>query len=90
MTGLSSEGAELTLVNLSTSRTRHVIVGAGSFGEHCFGRVRAGDEALDVDSTYFQVELAPASQIELSLAMRRYSQQPSFRLPWHGERVPYR
>ena len=45
---------------------------------------------LDVDGTYFQVELAPASQIELSLAMQRYSQQPSFRLPWHGERIPYR
>ena len=90
VTGLSNESAELTLVNLSASRIRRVIVGAGSFGEHCFGRVRAGDEALDVDSTYFQVELAPASQIDLSLAMRRYCQQPSFRLPWHGDEVPHR
>ena len=43
-----------------------------------------------MDSTYFQVELAPASQIELSLAMRRYSQPPSFRLPWHDDGIPYR
>ena len=78
------------MVNLSTSRTRQVIVGAGSFGEHCFSRVQTGDEGLDVDGTYFQVELAPATQIELSLAMRRYCQQPSFRLPWHGEQIPYR
>ena len=35
------------------------------------------------------VELAPASQIELSLGIERYSQQPSFREPWHGAGISY-
>ena len=89
VTKISDEGVELTLVNLSPSRVRQVVVGAGSFGEHRFGRVRAGDELVDIDGTYFQVELAPASQIELSLGIERYSQQPSFREPWHGAGISY-
>ncbi|MDE0966193.1 MAG: hypothetical protein OSB73_23965, partial [Candidatus Latescibacteria bacterium] len=90
VTGLAEQSVDLTLVNLSPSQVRHVIIGAGSFGEHCFTEVRAGDEVLSVDDTYFQVELEPASQIELSLEMRRYGQQPSFRMPWHGEGITYR
>ena len=90
VTGLGARSVELTLVNLSPSRMRQVIVGAGSFGEHCFDSVRSGENSLDVDGTYFQVDLEPACQIELSVQMRRYSQQPSFRMPWHDDGIAYR
>ena len=90
VTGIDAESVELTLVNLSPSRTRQVVVGAGTFGEHRFDRIRAGDEILTVDGTYFLVELEPATQIELALGMQYHSQRPTFREPWHGDGIPYR
>ena len=90
VTGIDAESVELTLVNLSPSRTRQVVVGAGSFGEHRFGRIRADDKMLAVDGTYFLVELEPATQIELSLGMQYHNQRPTFREPWHDNGIPYR
>ena len=90
VTGSDAESVELTLVNLSPSRTRQVVIGAGTFGEHRFDRIRAGDEILTVDGTYFLVDLEPATQIELALGMQYHSQRPTFREPWHGDGIPYR
>ena len=87
---VAADGVELTLVNLSSSRERRVLVGAGSFGEHRFAGARADDENIAVQGTYVEVALAPASQIELALGLERYCQPPSFREPWHGAGIPYR
>ena len=81
---------ELTLVNLSPSAMREVVVGAGSFGEHCFGRVRAGEEELEVGDTFFQVRLQPASEIEIKIDMERYCKRPGYCFPWHGGEIPFR
>ena len=64
--------------------------GAGVGREHRFDSVRSGENSLDVDGTYFQVDLEPACQIELSVQMQRYSQQPSFLMPWHDDGIAYR
>ena len=84
VSGVSADGAELTLVNLSPSRTRRALIAAGSFGEHRFSSVRAdGNEtAVAVDDTYLAVELRPASEIDLRLGMERYCNKPSYALPW--------
>ena len=92
VTRLDAEGVELILVNLNVHRSRKVIVGAGSFGEHRFGRVEVvGEErSVDVDDTCFTVDLRPGTEIDLRIAMRRFCNKPSYALPWHGGEIPFR
>ena len=83
VTGLSAARADVTLVNLSPSRPRQLLIGAGSFGEHRFSRAEAvGGESINVDGSYLKVELRPGSEIDLRLGMDRYCNKPSYALPW--------
>jgi hypothetical protein len=87
---LEPEAMGLKLVNLSVHQTREVIVGAGSFGEHQFLELRAGQEKLKVEGRYFRVRLRPGTQIDLEIGMRRYANRPTYAFPWHGEAIPFR
>ena len=83
VTGLADESVELTLVNLSPGTQRHVVIGAGSFGEHRFEscRVKGGD-GVEVGGVYLQVDMRPASEIDLRLNMTRFCNKPSYCSPW--------
>ena len=84
VTGLTDDRVSLTLVNLNPQEERQVIIAAGSFGEHTFETAEAvGEEnRLDVNGTYLQVDLEPASQIDLCLTMKRFCNKPSYAYPW--------
>ena len=90
VTKLEAQSIDLTLVNLSPSTTREVIKGAGSFGEHRFFQGHSNTEELNVDDTYFQVHLQPATEIELTITMKRYCNTPNYRFPWHENEIPFR
>ncbi len=91
VTSLKADSVGLTLVNLSATKARSAIVGAGSFAEHAFGSVRGGGQELEVDGTHLQVDLPPGTGIELEAGMSRYCQRPTFAHPWHERSViPFR
>jgi hypothetical protein len=90
VTGLSDDGVELTLVNLSPGTVREVIVGAGSFGEHQFLEAEVEGERVDVGNRYLTVRLMPGTEIDLKIGMERYCNRPSYAFPWHGEGIPFR
>ena len=90
VTKLEANGMELTLVNLSPGIAREVIVGAGSFGEHRFGKVEAGDKKMEVDDRYFQVRLLPGTEITLQIGMERFCNRPTYAFPWHEKGIPFR
>jgi hypothetical protein len=85
VTGLEEDSIDVTLVNLSPGRQRQVLIGAGSFGEHRFEAVEmVGVEGrVDVGGTYLQVNMRPASQLDLRLTMKRWCNKPSYAFPWH-------
>ncbi len=58
---LDAESVDLKLVNLSVHAPRDLIVQAGTYGEHRFGRVEiAGEETpVEVNDKTFQVRLLP-------------------------------
>ena len=89
VTGLGPESVSLSLVNLSVHAERAVVIGAGSFGEHRFTQVE-GDDPVQVDGPYVQVDLKPGSQIDLALGMQRFCHTPSYAFPWHGDGIPFR
>ena len=90
VTHLGAEQVDLILVNLNPAQPREVVVGAGSFAEHSFTTVRAGDENLAVDGGYFTARLGPGTQIELRAGMKRYCNQPTYAFPWHEGGIPFR
>ena len=88
--GLSDDGVELSLVNLSPAHARTVIIQAGCFGEHQFTRLWSEGAETAIDDRYVQVVLKPGTQIDLSLGMRRFCNGPTFAQPWHGDGIPFR
>ncbi|MBL9187376.1 MAG: hypothetical protein JNK23_07865 [Opitutaceae bacterium] len=72
----------LTLVNLSPTATRTVIVQGGAYGEHRIESVEQGGRAEKVGAPFFTVKLAPGSGAQLALAMKRYAAAPTVKFPW--------
>ena len=90
VTGLQAGGMSLRLVNLHPAAWREVIVGAGSFGEHRFTQVAAGEQRIEVGEPYFTARLAPGSELELEIGMERFCQSPTYAFPWHERGIPFR
>lgn len=72
----------VTLVNLSATAARTVIVQGGAYGEHFIEAVTSPAGRATVDAANFVVELAPRSGATLTLAMRRYAATPTILHPW--------
>jgi len=72
----------VTLVNTSKAEPRTVIVQAGGYGEHQFDSVEWSGRTERLDARDFSVRLAPGAGATLTLAMRRYVNTPTVRLPW--------
>ena len=72
----------LTLVNTDPVNARKVIVQMGAYGEHQCESVTAGGKTVKVDAPRFTVELAPGAGDTLTIAMKRYVNQPAVALPW--------
>ena len=89
---LTAESVGVQLVNTSRNETRNLIVQAGAFGEHQFTHVRfeegEGEQKVPLDGKYFAVELPPSTAIRVEAGLRRFSNQPSYALPWHGDSIP--
>jgi hypothetical protein len=79
---LEDEAAAVTLVNLSQTGERSVVVQAGAYGEHTAVEVRVGDRVYPVNGRAFTVRLAHGAGARLSIKMRRYVNQPSLAFPW--------
>jgi hypothetical protein len=72
----------VTLVNLSATERRQVIVQAGAYGEHQFTSASVNGKTSALDGRDFAVELAPAAGAKIVLTQRRYVNAPTVRFPW--------
>ena len=72
----------VTLVNVSTSESRRVIVQAGAYGEHRFESIEWNGRTRRLDGRDFTVRLAPGAGAVLTLATRRYVNKPTIAFPW--------
>ena len=79
---LSDTRATVTLVNLSSSQPRTVVVQGGAYGEHQLVSVTLGDRTIPIGQAAFAVRLSPRSGETLVLTMRRYANPPTARHPW--------
>jgi hypothetical protein len=79
---LGPDSMTLRLVNTDQVESRDVIVQAGAYAEHRFGRVQTDGQATDVDGSSFAVHLAPGAGATLEIGMERYVNPPTFAFPW--------
>jgi hypothetical protein len=79
---LGDRSTVATLVNLNSSTARTVVVQAGAYGEHQIESVTVNGRTTPVDGSAFTVRLAPGAGATLTLAMRRYVNQPTVAFPW--------
>ncbi|MBM3934612.1 MAG: hypothetical protein FJ319_09980 [SAR202 cluster bacterium] len=49
---------------------------------------RGSSPPTPVNGKYLRVTMPPSTGIRLSLGMKRFVNQPSYRFPWHGEKIP--
>jgi hypothetical protein len=79
---LSDSRTVVTLVNLSATRPRAVIVQAGGYGEHQFESVEYNGRTTRLDARHFTARLAPGAGARLTLATRRYVNKPTVAMPF--------
>ena len=79
---LADRRTVVTLVNLSPTASRTVIVQAGGYAEHEFESVEWNGRTQRINGTDLSVELAPGAGAKLTFAMRRYVNRPTVAFPW--------
>jgi hypothetical protein len=80
---LSDTQTTVTLVNLSPSVARRVVVQGGAYAEHQIESVTSNGVTIPVRAPHFTVQIDPGSGETLVLTMRRYANQPTARHPWN-------
>ena len=80
---LSDVETKVTLVNISKTQPRTVIVQGGAYAEHQLASVSHGARSTRIDAPHLTVRLDPASGATLVLTMKRYANTPTALHPWH-------
>jgi hypothetical protein len=82
VSALDDRRTVVTLVNVSTTAPRTVIVQAGGYAEHQFESVAWNGQTQRLDARDVTVQLAPGAGATLTIAMRRYANAPTVAFPW--------
>jgi len=80
----SPDSLTLTLINISPSTSRSVIVQGGAYGEHQIASVSDGKTSMDVNASSFPVRLAPGAGAKLTIRMKRFANDPTLSFPWEA------
>ena len=79
---LTDDETTLTLVNISPTQAREVLVQGGAYAEHQVLSASTDGQTLPVNAPCFTVRLAPGAGGRIALRMKRYANQPTLAFPW--------
>jgi hypothetical protein len=82
ISGMTDNQTIVTLVNMSPSQARTVVVQGGGYGEHRLESVEHGGRSQRISARTLAVRLAPGAGATLTLTLKRYAEKPTFALPW--------
>lgn len=82
VSALSDSRTTVTLVNLSPSQPRTVIVQGGGYGEHQLVNVTSGNQTVRINAPLLTVQLDPGCGRSLVFDMKRYANPPTVKHPW--------
>jgi hypothetical protein len=72
----------VTLVNVSTSAARTVVVQGGAFAEHQIQSVELNGKTVPVNASSFTLKLPAGAGGILTLTMKRYANSPTEQFPF--------
>ena len=81
---MSDTGTVVTLVNVSTSAPRTLVVQGGAYAEHIVESVDWNGKTIPVGKPNFSVTLNPGAGGKLTLKMKRYASDPTVKFPFGG------
>jgi hypothetical protein len=79
---IEDSAVAVTLVNVSQTEERTLIVQTGAYGEHTATEVTAGGRTWKVNAPWFTVRLAHGAGARLQIGMQRYANTPTLDFPW--------
>jgi hypothetical protein len=79
---LRDDRTVVTLVNLSATAPRTVVVQGGGYGEHQILSAEVNGSTTPINARDVTVQLAPGAGATLTLAMKRYANSPTAKVPW--------
>lgn len=79
---MSAGSTAVTLVNVSRTQVRDVIVQGGAYGEHLVTSVTDGKQSRAVNARSFSVRLEPGCGARLEISTRRHAGKPTLAFPW--------
>ncbi len=82
VSALTAERTVVTLVNVSATTPRTVIVQGGGYGEHQILSAEVNGKTTAINARDVTVQLAPGAGAQLALTMTRYANQPTAKFPW--------
>jgi hypothetical protein len=81
--GMKDDEFSLTIVNLSPTAERDVVMQGGAYGEHLLTQINADGIDVKVDSPVVDIRLAPGAGHRLTVKTQRYACQPTLQFPWN-------
>jgi hypothetical protein len=82
VSALGDRRTVVTLVNVSPTAARTVVVQGGAYAEHQIESATVNGRTTPVGAPHVTVRLAPGAGATIELAMRRYANQPTVAFPW--------
>jgi hypothetical protein len=79
---MTADYAAVTLVNVSQTQSRELVIQTGAYAEHECTSIVLGNRQIPVDQSCFTVRLAPGAGARMVIRTRRYSNTPTFAFPW--------
>jgi hypothetical protein len=79
---ITDKEVSVTLVNVSQTQTRELIVQAGAYAENRITGIKIGKDSFNVNDTTFRIVLEPGCGAQLTIANSRYTEQPTLSFPW--------
>ena len=79
---MNSDSVTVTLINLSPTEARMLVMQGGAYGEHQLTSISDGKRTKQVNDRAVQLRLSPGSGARLTIKMNRFANQPTLRFPW--------
>ena len=79
---LADRRTVVTLVNLSKTDSRTLVMPSGAYGEHRIASIAWNGRSQRVGGSHVTVQIAPGAGAKLTLAMRRHANKPTVGFPW--------
>jgi hypothetical protein len=80
---MDSDSVTVQLVNTNQTTARPITIQAGGYGEHSFTGADIGGKSLPLSGRHLTLNLAPGAGTKILFRMKRYTNSPTFHLPWN-------